>query len=326
MPDLRDRPGQQWRGYVLAVLAAICWATGGLVAKWLFGPHDASVGRWLLSAPAIEATPAALASARAMFAAVVLAIGLAVVRPASFRVRTRDLGFLAVFGVAGLAGMHVAYFQAIAHANVATAILLEYLAPVIVLVFSVLVLGHRPGMVLPAGVIMSVTGCALVVGAFGGEGLSVSTAGLFWGLTAAAFFSLYTLLGSYAAGRFSPWTLLVYGLGFATVFWLVYLGGPGPIIELVRAPAGLLGVVYLAVFATIVPFAAFLKALHYIDGTKALIASTLEPAVAALAAFVLFAEHFTWLQIAGGVLILGAILVVQRRPATSTITEVPPGV
>ena len=49
-------------------------------------------------------------------------------------------------------------------------------------------------------------------------------------------FALYTVLGKYAAPRFSPWTLLTYGLGFAAVFWLLWLGGPGPILTVLSDP------------------------------------------------------------------------------------------
>jgi drug/metabolite transporter (DMT)-like permease len=138
------------------------------------------------------------------------------------------------------------------------------------------------------------------------------------------FFALYSLLGKYAAARFSPWTLLTYGLLFASAFWVVYLRGLTPVIELLSHPSGLIVVLYMAVFATIVPFAAFLKALHYIDATKAVVTSTLEPVVAGIAAFLLFSEGFAALQLLGGGLVIAAIFVVQRQPGIEPVLEVPP--
>ncbi len=312
------------KGYGLAALAALCWATGGLSAKWVFSPLTAQTALWPVPPPGLEVAPPVLAGARALVAALVLLVYVFTTRRSQLRIGRRDLGFLALFGIVGLAGVHVTYFQAISYTNVATAILLEYLAPIIVLVVSVLFLGERLSLALPVGVVLSVAGCALVVGAFGGDGLAISGPGLAWGLSSAVFFALYSLMGKFAAQRYSPWTLLTYGLLFASLFWLVYLGGVSPVIELIADPAGLAVIAYMAVFATIVPFAAFLKALHYIDATRAVVTSTLEPVVAGLAAFALFGEGFDALQLAGGALVIAAIVVVQRQPGAAPAESLPP--
>lgn len=312
----RSGPGV---GYALSGLAAACWALSGLTAKWLFTPADEAS---LWNVPAVGATvdPMALAASRAVVAFVVLLGYLAMRRRSELRIRARDLPFLSVFGIAGLAMMHFAYFKAISLTGVATAILLEYLAPVITLVFAVLFLGERPGWTLPAGIALSVSGCALVVGALGGAGLRVSGAGLAWGLAAAGFFALYSLLGRHAAGRFTPWTLLVYGLGAASVFWLCYLG-PARTLAPLADPVAAAAVVFIAVVGTIVPFGAFLKALEHIDATKATVTATAEPVIAGIGAFALFGEVLAPTQLLGGVLVLAAIATVRRGGET----PLPPG-
>lgn len=325
MPDSHSAAHPEaWKGYALATLAAVFWATGGLVAKWLFSPLDGSTAQWPVPPLGLEADPAVLAGARACSAAIILLVYVALTRRDRLRISVGDIWFLAVFGTVGLAGLHVSYFFAIAHANVATAVLLEYLAPVLVLGVSVAFLGERFTWALPAGVVLSVLGCALVVGAFGPGGLAVSPRGLAWGLTAAAFFAFYQLMGRWAARRFSPWTLLTYGLLAASVFWVLYLGGPSSMFALVSTGGGAAAVVYVAVMSTIIPFAASLKALHYIDATKAVITSTLEPVIAGAIAWVMLAESFDALQMLGGGLVLVAIALVQR--AERRVTPLPPAV
>lgn len=299
---------------MLVVLAAACWATGGLTAKWLFTPVDAAPEGWRVHPLGIGVDPTALSGGRALAAFVILGAYLLIARRKEMTVRPRELPFLAVFGVVGMAAVHYTYFKTISLTSVATAILLEYLAPIIVLVVSVLVLGERLTWVLPAGVALSVTGCALVVGALGGEGLEVSTAGITWGLLSAVFFATYSLMGTYAAGRFSPWKLLFFGLGFATLFWLAVLG-PSNVLGVFAESSTALAVVYVAVMSTIVPFAAFLQALHYIEPTQATITATLEPVLAGLAAFALFGEVLTITQLVGGALVILAIFVVQSSGA-----------
>jgi drug/metabolite transporter (DMT)-like permease len=290
------------RGYLLAMLAAACWATGGLMAKWLFLQTGYQVGASDLS------------GARAVIAfAMVLAYVVVFKRRDLRIVPRRDLPFLATFGVLGLAMVHFTYFMAIERTNVPTAILLEYLAPILVLVVSVLFLGERFTFALPAGVVLSVTGCALVVGAIGGGGLKVSPSGIAWGLASAVFFAGYTVMGKYATGRFSPWTLLCYGLGAATVFWLVVLGGPASMLRLLADPTRLAVVTTMAFVSTVVPFSAFLHALTYIDATKASITATLEPVLAGIAVLFIPAMYqpMSALQLAGAALVLAAVVVAQ---------------
>jgi len=319
----RGETAHPTRGYLLAALAAAGWAAGGLTAKWLFVTTGANVD------------PATLSAARAVLATLMLVAYLGLFRRSELKVSLRDLPFLATFGVLGLAAVHFTYFATIQLTNVPTAILLEYLAPILVLAVSVIALGERLTWALPVGVVLSVTGCALMVGAIGGGGLTISGPGLAWGLASAVFFALYTVLGKYAAPRFSPWTLLTYGLGFAAIFWLLWLGGPAPIVTLLADPVRLGAVSVMAVVSTIVPFGAFLTALHHIDATKASITATLEPVLAGVGTYLIPAlyQPLNALQFLGGGFVLAAVIVAQApqviahgRAAREERVAPPPGV
>lgn len=304
MPDA-DRPRhteQRALGYALAVLAAACWAAGGLTAKWFFNGTGDYVVR-----------PDELSAARAIVSTLMLLVYLPLARPGTLKVKPIQLPFLAFFGVFGLAMVHFSYFTTIQLTNVPTAILLEYLAPVLVLAVSVAFLGERLTWALPAGVALSLLGSALVVGAIGGGGLRVSPLGIAWGLASAVFFGGYSIMGKYASTRYSPWTLVFYGLGAASVFWLVYLGGPGPVFRLLSDPVRFAGVAVMSLVSTVIPFAAFLSALRHIDATKATITATLEPVIAAAAAYAIPAvyEPLTVTQILGGLIVISACVVAQ---------------
>jgi len=299
------------RGYLLAGLAACFWALGALVAKGLFGRF------------AFTLEPAQLSAARAGTSFIAIALLLVAWRRSAFRLPLRALPFMVVFGVAGQALLHLTYYMAIAHAGVATAILLQYLAPVLVMIVSVLFLGERFTLVLPAAVSLAVVGCALMVGAVGSRGLTVSNTGIAWGLVSAAFFSCYILMGKVAAGRYSSWTLLVYGLGAASLFWLVYFRGFSALAAAYSAPVGAVAVLFISLVGTLLPFGLFLKALEYIEATEAGITATLEPVVAGVGAFLLLGEALTVVQLVGAALVIAAIVLVQ----TTTLRDgmLPPG-
>lgn len=318
----RHERASRLTGFGLAALSAALWATGGLSAKWLFTPLDAVTSAWPIPPLGIEIDPLMLSACRALLAFGMLLAYTLVARRQALRVRRRDLPFLMFFGVAGLALVHFTYFKTISLTGVATAILLEYLAPVIVLAASVVTVRDRWTWTLPVSVALSVTGCAAVVGAFSGHGLVVSTEGLIWGLLSAVFFAGYTLMGRWAAHRFSSWTMLTYGLGAATLFWMIVLGGPGSMLRELSDPRTLAAVAVVALVSTVIPFGAFLKALKYIRATEASVTATLEPVLAAIAAWTLLGEALGWSQIVGGLLVIAAIVVAQAPGRAAP--ELPP--
>jgi len=305
--------GRRAEGYALVLLAAACWAGGGLMAKWLFSAPGPATAGWPFPPLGIDVDPIVLSAARAVVSTAIALAYLLLRRRDLLAVRAKDLPFLAVFGVFGLALVHFSYFKTISLTGVATAILLEYLAPVVVLAFSVALLGERLTWALPSAVALSVAGCALMVGALGGDALVVSNEGLSWGLASAVFFAGYALMGRYAATRFAPWTLLAYGLAAASIFWLVFMGGPARIVSLLADGRAFASVLVLAVVSTVIPFGAFLKALHLIEATQASITSTIEPVIAGLAAWFIFGEHLSGLQLLGGAFVVGAVVLSQVR-------------
>ena len=326
MPDSSDvgaaPESHRLRGYLLALLAAVCWATGGLTAKWLFSAPSSATVDWPVTPLGIVIEPTTLSGARAVSAFVLLVLVLAIGRPRDLKISPRDVPFLAVFGVFGLAMVHYTYFKTISLTNVATAILLEYLAPVLVLLVGVAFMKHKFTWWLPLGVALSIGGSALVVGAIGGDGLVVSPAGIGWGLLSAVFFAAYSLMGTVVASRFSPYTALVWGLGFASVFWLVVLS-PRAVLGAFADPKAAAAIVFMAVVSTIVPFAAFLIALQHIAPTNATVTSTVEPVIAGVGAYLLFGESLTAIQVLGGIMVVVAIAVVQL-PERSPVPTLPP--
>jgi drug/metabolite transporter (DMT)-like permease len=129
-------------------------------------------------------------------------------------------------------------------------------------------------------------------------------------------------MGTVAADRYSPYTTLVWGLGFASAFWILVLG-PVQIVGLFADAKTAAAIVFMAVVSTIIPFAAFLIALRHIAPTNATVTSTVEPVIAGVGAFLLFGESLTATQMLGGLLVVAAIVVVQMSERYSP--ALPPG-
>ena len=212
------------------------------------------------------------------------------------------------------------YFAAIARVEVAAAILLEYLAPVLVVTFAWLVQRRPVGRATVRSLVAAIAGCALVVRAYDPAALRLSTVGVVFGLGAAVTFAAYILIGEHLQAEVPVPTRLFYGFGVALLVLFV-LQPPWRLDGALFSPKALAGVVVVGTLGTLAPFSAFMASLRYLDAGRATITSTLEPVIAGFIAFFWFGERFAPLQLVGAALVIGAVVALQRRsPVDETIT------
>jgi drug/metabolite transporter (DMT)-like permease len=292
------------RGYLSITLAAVLWGVAGAAAKFLFTSK--------------AMPPFLLVQVRMATSALLLAVVLAVVAPRLLAIRRSDLPFFAVWGVLGMAAVQFTYLFTISETNVATAIFLQYLAPILTATYSWIVERQKPGKWLAGCLALAMTGSFLLI--FGGTArLLVSPLGLASGLASAGFMSFYTIYGARGVGRLSPWTLLCYGLAAGSLLWvlvdavLLLTGRPVPGVALLGDPAMWAYFGYIAVLATVVPFGLYLVGLRWVSPTQATITGMLEPVVGGVAAYLALSETLQPVQIAGGTLIVAAVILLQAR-------------
>lgn len=303
------------RGYLSITLAATLWGIAGAAAKYLFVSNDVP--------------PFFLVQVRMGLSFLLLAAALGLFAPHLLRVGREKLPFLAVWGVLGMAAVQFTYLLTISETNVATAIFLQYLAPILTALYAWLFDRQRLGILLVACLGLAMSGSFLLI--FGGTAqLLVSPLGLASGLASAVAMSFYTIYGAKGVGQqVSPWTLLCYGLGFGTLLWIIVdlamvLGGrPVPGAELLTVPAmwGFFG--YIAILATIVPFGLYLSGLRWVTPTQATITGMLEPVMGGLIAYLVLSESLRPAQLAGGGLIIAAVILLQAgrtRKAETVVT------
>lgn len=291
MENLIARPA---RGYAYVVLAALLWGTSGVAGKSLF--RD-GIG------------PLELVQVRVVVATILLGALILLRDRSLFRMRPADLVYFLILG-AVMAAVQGTYFYAISKIQVAAAILLQYLAPVLVATFSVLFWRERLSWSTVAALGLALAGCYLVVGGYNLELLRLNRAGLLGGLASAVAFAAYSLLGERAMGRYSPWTVIFYAMAFAgVVLHLVY-----PPANVLRPPyhASQWGrLLYIGSLGTAVPFGLFLAGINHVRATRASITATLEPITAGILAFFLLGEAMAPLQLLGGAAVLVAITLLQ---------------
>lgn len=230
------------------------------------------------------------------------------VRPALPR---RDIGAgiaLGAFGYALQAGL---YFIALERIDASVLTLLVYIAPAIV-AGAAIAMGRESVNARRLGALaLASAGLALVVAGAGAGELEPVGAGL--GLICAVVYSTYILVSERVAGRVEPIVLAALVCTGATVTLVsgsVALGQfrPGDV-----APEGWIWLTAIAVVSTVASISLFFAGLRRVGPTTASILSTVEPVVTVVLAYLVFAETLTVAQLAGGALVLAAVLVLQLR-------------
>jgi drug/metabolite transporter (DMT)-like permease len=160
---------------------------------------------------------ARLAQLRSAGSWLILALFLAVARRDLLRVDRRELPSLALLGVIGLAGVHATYFLAIDRLQIGVAVTIQYLAPLLLLLWLRVAHGRRLAPSLWGAVALSVVGCFFVVRAY--DAGSLDAVGVAAAFGAMLTFAIY-MVGSERAGeRHQPVTTLFWTFGFASLFW-----------------------------------------------------------------------------------------------------------
>jgi drug/metabolite transporter (DMT)-like permease len=295
-----------WRGYFLVAAATLCWGGAAAAGKAVFSGK--------LSAGTATISPLALTQARATFTVLLLGAFLLLRYGKSFfRISRHDLLWCALAGTLGTASSNYFYYLAVKESTVAIAITLQYTAPVWVLLTMVLSGREEPSLRRAGAVTLAILGIAVSIGLFQHrEGLNVVGAGA--AMLASFAFAFYNIVAPGLVRRNHPLKVMFYTLLSAAILWIV-----------VNPPWRLLAQHYnasqwrflflFACLSMLVPYMFFFTGLKYLDPTRAVIASCLEPVFAILLAAAFLHEGVSTLQTVGILAVLAATVMAQARPA-----------
>lgn len=283
------------KGYLCVIGAAVMWASSGTAGKALF---ESGI------------TPFELVQVRVTISTALMAAVLSIFSPKSMRIRLRDLAYFILLGCVVMAMVQITYFYAISKIQVAAAILLQYMAPILIALFAVCFWKEKLTPYKIASLVFAFGGCYLVVGGYSLQFLRMNRLGIMGGLASAVCFAGYSLLGERGMHRYRPWTVLFYAVAFAAVTWhIVY--HPFHYLTAGYSWSQWGWMLYISVIGTVAPFGLYFMGINYIRSTRASITATLEPISAGFIAFVILGETLELLQMLGGALVIAAIILLQ---------------
>ncbi|HEY6250251.1 MAG TPA: DMT family transporter [Candidatus Angelobacter sp.] len=295
-----------WRGYFLIAAATVCWAGAATFGKAVFNRRLFS-GQSLIS-------PLVLTQARTSFAALMLAAYLLLRHgPGMFRISRRDLALSAMIGTLGLAGSNFFYYWAVQKTTVALAITVQYTAPVWVLLFMVARGRQRATWQRAFAVLLALAGVALVIGFFSSD-IKLNRAGVGAALLAAFSFSFYNIAGQGLVTRNHPLKIMSYALLSSGVLWLV-VNPPWRLVASHYTPGQWAFLFVFACLSMLLPYVFHFHGLKYLDPTRAVVTSCLEPVFAVIFAAVFIQEPLHWSQGLGILAVLTATVLLQTKAA-----------
>ncbi|MCW2779282.1 MAG: protein of unknown function transrane [Frankiales bacterium] len=248
--------------------------------------------------------PFGVLSVRFSLAAVVLLV-LARLRGEALPRGRAAVGLLLLGGV-GYAAQSLCYFSALERISASLTALLLYSYPPLVVLLAAVLARRRPRAVALGCVAVATVGTALTIGPVqGGQAVGVAL-----GLAAALAYAVYIVVSSRIApsgGHFATSAVVMAGAG--GVYDLLALSTGAPLPGSARAWSALVAV---ALVGTVVAVTAFFAALERLGPGDTAVVSTAEPVVSVSVAAAVLGERLGAVQVAGGALVLVAVVVLAR--------------
>ncbi len=289
--------------------AAFLWGVSAALGRAVF------TGKLALSGQTLHPIdPLILSQTRTSFSLLVL-LPLLVGRRGWQRIKLpkHDLIQCLVLGMLGVAASNYFYYVAIQRTSVAIAIIVQYTAPVWVLLYVVARGQQKISLQKVAAVGVALAGIALTIGIIGTKSaapLHLDSYGLFAAVLASFSFAFYNVGGHRVLARHDRWRVLVWTLASAAVFWL-FVNPPWKVVATHYAPEQWAFLFVFSMISVLGSFSLYFLGLQYLEPTRAIIASCLEPVFSILLAAALLGEGVRPIQTVGIVLVLSAIVIVQ---------------
>ncbi|WP_019850429.1 DMT family transporter [Desulfitobacterium sp. PCE1] len=288
------------RGTIFTLIGGISWGFSGACGQYLFSvkgidPHWVTVVR--------------------MFIAGLILFSLVLFKHRKQMIglfsNTKDRWTLIAFSLFGLISCQYTYLLAISYTNAGTATVLQYLGPLLIMIFVCGIDKRLPTKTEGIAIVLAVTGTFLLATHGNLSNLVISTQGLFWGLMSALGLMLYTIIPGRIIGRWGSIVVTGCGMLIGGTILLIF-------IRPWQIPVSLdwqvfWGMLAIIVIGTVVSFTLYLQGVSDIGPVKASMIASVEPVSAALFSAFWLNTAFVWLDIIGFALIITTVILLTRK-------------
>ena len=287
------------KGTLLTVVAGIAWGLSGTSGQYLM-VHGIS---------ALLLTNLRLLIAGGIL--MLLAYATAKDRILAFLTDRKSLLSLLLFALIGLFLNQFAYLTAIQETNAGTATVLQYVCPVGILIYSCIKDKVAPTLGEIVSIILAIGGTFLIATHGQLDQLSMTPAGLFWGLFSALTYAMYIILPIALIKKWGSSLVIGVGMVIAGLVALPFTG----VLE-ANIPTSLdflLAFAGIILIGTVFAYTAFLKGASLIGSVKSSLLASIEPISAVFFAFLIMNEQFYPIDFLGMAMILIAVTLISLK-------------
>lgn len=289
-------------GIILAILGASFWGLGGTVSDYLFKQQNIDIN-WYVTA-------------RLLISGFLLLTIFKILNPRQsifivFRNVTNTIQLL-IFSTLGMLLVQYAYMASINYGNAAIATLLQYIAPVYIILWFIILKKETFKLFDVIAILLTLTGTFLLLtnGSLGS--LMVSSSSMIWGIISGLSLAFYTIYASNLLSKF-PAILVV---GWAMLISGILMNFKAPIWQFTISQIDISVILYLAfgiILGTAMAFFFFIKSLNYLSAKETTLFGTIEPVMAIVASALWLKVVFLPFQLLGIVLIIILILALSLK-------------
>lgn len=287
-------PLSKTRAYLYIITAAALWGLIGLFVKTLVAQGFSSIQ---------------IVALRSVASALCITLAICKAGLHYLRIDWRDCWLFVGTGILSLAFFNFCYFNCIQASSLAVAALLLYTAPIFVMLMSLVLFGEKFTALKGLALLLTFVGCACVTGAFS-SGLTLTLAGLVYGLGSGFGYALYSIFGKYAVRKYSSLTISAYTFYFALLATVPLAGFDSATLARIDSIT-VLNCLGLGLLCALFPYLLYTRGLAQVDAGQASILATIEPFVAAIVGMLFFAEPMTFSKGIGMLLIFCSIIILN---------------
>lgn len=287
------------KGMALAISGGIFWGASGVVAEYLMSTKHVS-SSWLVCIKMVVA------------GCLILLYQMAkgnknTLNPLKNK---KELFQLIIFSVLGVLGLQFSFFKAIQVSNAATATILQYLSPILLVVYFIVEKKELPNKLSLFSIFLSLVGTFLLVTKGNINELAISSEGLFWGLFSAFLGAFYIvqprkLMEKYGTTLIIGWGMLIGGLAFQ-IYQPIWHNVP------TFTPIVVTGVLVIVIIGTVFSYICLLKSTEYIPPQFSSLLTSFEPLSSAIFSMLFLGLVLSPIEMVSMLIIILAVFLLSR--------------
>lgn len=286
------------RGIICTLLGGICWGFSG------------ACGQTLVNRPGIISEQ--ITAVRMIFSGIILtAINLAVNKKKAFVIfkDRKKTARLIAFSFFGILMSQLTYIKTISYSNAGTATVLQYLGPVLIMLYMCLKERKFPNKKETVSVLLAFFGVVVIVTHFNFSGLNLSKRCIAWGLSSAFWLAMYSILPKKLIDEFG--TIRTVGSSML-IGGIVMCAYPGVLSSAIKPDLSMLaGLAAMVIVGTVIAYTLYLKGVGDIGAVKASMISCIEPVSATVFSCFWLKTIFSPIDILGFAMVLSTVFIIS---------------